>query len=55
MNFSEIVQHQNGTFSHDGDYLAISKNQELYVSYIVALLCSDLRLGPAVDETKSGD
>ena len=32
MNFSEIVPYQIATYSHSGEYLAISNNKNLYVS-----------------------
>ncbi len=32
MNFSEIVPYQLATYSHSGEYLAISNNKNLYVS-----------------------
>ena len=37
MNFSELVPHQNAAFSHQGDHLAISKDNELFVSLIIYL------------------
>ena len=32
MNFSELVPYQIATYSHSGDFLAISNNKNLYVS-----------------------
>ena len=32
MNFSELVPYQNAVYSHNGDYLAISKDKRLFVS-----------------------
>jgi hypothetical protein len=34
MNFSELVPHQNAAFSFSGDYLAISKDMDLFVRMI---------------------
>jgi len=31
MNFSELVPYQQANFSHNGNFLAISKGNELYI------------------------
>ena len=38
MNFSELVPYQQAAFSHNGDYLAIAKGQNVFVSATISNL-----------------